>query len=887
MGLFSSKKKIFVSSVPYNLAGDENLRPNYLKSLILGGILTQDNFEAGSTIQSGYLQGPGMKLRSFFRWAQRNYDYVGVPKGGLISVGNIDNAVLAANIPHEADETINISEAVYDVADFFYWADQWMLENHADIYESEWASDFDDTTGEVVITLEDGVTEYRFLPTDFNNTGNYVYATYSISKDGSEGPIVAGSTVVLAPGDPWPDDTDWTVIDNITTPRTESLDTTVTSVSSFSDGRPDETTGPTVTTDTGPWSEVHASWFKDEYQGQDPLVDRLWSLKSFMYQDQTAHVEPVTTEETTTEDIGGGVIKTTVTTTVTDTIVLDRSYRIDTQDITLQSFEGPYVFIYEIGSGIPAIDAMVDVEVPEEQYFPFIPVRLDNKFIDNDAFDDELYKIAKKAYKKSVGGKFAELIEKIEDNENLKDIDYAYCVFGVSLNVKELTCREYLYRFFKKLMLSQSFSEEAYENWQEANEEYTEAYEVWQDWKAAQAIGTDPLFGTPEPVVPPYPSLPSTEVKVSSQGEVSESNLDMRISWQTITETTGVGQAKPDAKKDDLWFGPVVRRKMFTGPYNSRFIDVDIVDLYWQDSDTTWRKLNLVGLVHRNYVYKGKYVETSLKEALEDEEESGFIVPLHNETYRSMPLVKSTQMATACCFIVFNCYIIKKIKWYQRSWFKIFLIIVIVAISIAFPPFGGAGAGILGSAASVGAALGFSAGLAILIGTVANMVAAAILMKIIGYVSVAVLGDKIGAIVAAVASVVAITVGTGMMNGGSFAQSLGSLGSATNILNLANAAGQGVQGYVQASIQDMQKSLQTFQEQMAQESEKLDDLYATNIGTDRAFFDAMSLISHEQYYPETREVFLSRTLLTGSDNIELSLGYITNFVSATLSTDLK
>lgn len=886
MGLFSSKKKIFVSSVPYNLAGDENLRPNYLKSLMLGGILTQNNFDAGETIQSGYLQGPGMKLRSFFRWAQNNYDYIGMPKGGLISVGDLDNAVLAANIPHEADETITVSEAVYDVADFFYWADGWMLENHADIYESEWTSDFDDATGEIVITLADEVTQYRFVPADFDNTKSYIYVTYSITKAGSEGPIVAGSTVVLGSGDPWPSVVGWDAVSSVVTPRTTTLNTVVTAVASYSDGRPNETTTNT-TPSTGSWDDSSKVWSMEEYQGQDPDADRLWTLKSFMNQDQTAHVEQVTTTNTTTEDIGGGVTKTTVTTTVTDTVVLDREYRIDTQDITVQSFEGPNVFIYEIGSGIPAIDAMVEVGVADEQYFPFIPVRLDNVFIDDDKFDDELYALAKKAYKKSMGGKFSELIDKIEDNENLKDIDYAYCVFGVSLNVKELTCREYLYRFFKKLMESQSWSETAYAQWEADNAEYTEAYAVWQTWKAAQANEADPLFGTDEPVVPAYPSLPSTEVSISSDGEVSESNLDMRISWQTISETTGTGLAKEGAKKDDLWFGPATTKKMFTGPWNARLIDVDTAELFWQDSATTWRKLTLVGLVHRNYVYKGKYVEISLKEALEDDEESGFIVPLHNDTYRSMPLVKSTQMATACCFIIFNCYVIKKIKWYQRSWFKIFLIIVIVAISIAFPPFGGAGAGILGSAASVGAALGFSGALALLIGTVANMVAAAILMKIIGYASTAIFGDKIGAIVAAVASVVAITVGTGMMNGGSFAQSLSSLGSASNLFNLASSVGQGVQGYVQASIADMQKSMKTFQEQMAEESEKLDDLYASNIGTDRAFFDAMSLVSHEQYYPESREVFLSRTLLTGSDNIEISLGYITNFVDATLTMDLK
>lgn len=884
MGLFSSKKKIYVSSVVYNLAGDENERPNYLKSLVLGNILTSSDFDISSTIQNGYLRGPGIKLRNFFRWADRNYDYIGMPKGGFVTVGDLDNAVLAANIPHASDESLTISEAVYDVADFFYWADQWMWENHADIHGTEWASDFDDTTGEVVITLADEVTQYRFVPTDFDSTKSYVYVTYSISKEGSAGPIVTGSTIVLGSGDPWPSIVGWTSTGGGSTPHTETLNKTVSSVASFSDGRPNETTGPTTTTSSGSWSETHATWEKDEYQGQDPLVDRLWSITSYMTQDQVSHIEPVTTTATTTETIAGGVTKTTVTTTVQDTIVLDRSYRIDTQDVTVQSFDGPYVFIYEIGSGIPAIDAMISATVPDEQYYPFIPARLDNEFIDEDHYE-EAYPIVKKAFKKALGGKYDEFIDKVAENDKLKDIDYTYAVFGVSLNVQERACREYIYRFFSLLMESQSTSGAAYAAWEVANAAYVAAQEAWETWKAAQANSSDPLFGTPEPVVPDYPSLPASEVVVKSSGEL-DTNFDMRITWQSIEEEFGTGLVDSEHKKGDIWFGPATTRKMFTGPFNSRLIDVDICDLYWQFEDDAWRKLHLIGLVHRNYIYKGKYVEIGLRDAIEDEDESGFIVPLHYNTYKAMPLVKATQMGTACCLAVFNCYVVKKIKWYQRGWFKIFLIVVIIVVSVVFPPFGAAGAGILGSGAAVGAALGFSGLMAVIVGAVANFIAAALLTKLISMGATAIFGAKIGAIIGAIAATVAIAVGGGMMNGQTFSSSIGQLSNITNIINLSNSVAGGIQKYIAASINGIQNKMLGLQEDYDKQTNELSDLYAANIGYGRGFFDATRLTDYGSYSYESSESFLSRTLMTGSDNIELMHSYVTNFASMTLTSSL-
>ena len=67
MGLFSGKKIISVASSVYNLAGDEKDRPIYLKNIIVSNVLSGTKKTLGESLNNGYLTGPGIKLRSFFR----------------------------------------------------------------------------------------------------------------------------------------------------------------------------------------------------------------------------------------------------------------------------------------------------------------------------------------------------------------------------------------------------------------------------------------------------------------------------------------------------------------------------------------------------------------------------------------------------------------------------------------------------------------------------------------------------------------------------------------------------------------------------------------------------------------------------------------------------
>ena len=78
MGFFSTKKTIVVSSSVYNMAGPEEDRPDFLKSSLFSAIMSPYDKYLGEVVVSNLLSGPGIKQRSFFKWADDN-NFAGMP----------------------------------------------------------------------------------------------------------------------------------------------------------------------------------------------------------------------------------------------------------------------------------------------------------------------------------------------------------------------------------------------------------------------------------------------------------------------------------------------------------------------------------------------------------------------------------------------------------------------------------------------------------------------------------------------------------------------------------------------------------------------------------------------------------------------------------------
>jgi hypothetical protein len=903
MGFFGSNKITAVSSSVYNLAGDQKTRANFLKTTVVGAVLGDE--EMGESITAAYLGGPGIKLRNFTNWANGSSgynDYMKQVSGSIKNGDSIDNAVLATQLPYNAGETVNLQSSEIGQFDASYWAEDWILKNRLELLNTDWNADY--TGGQVVITLADGSTT-SFVPDNFDQYGRYLYAVYTTSTGRVEGTVVAGTPVSLGSSEAWPDVTGWTPDANTVSTTYPELKTTVSTTVSYSDGRADESSS-SESTEAGTLVETHGVWEKSKYDGvqQTAAGTVATSTRSIMYQDETGAVvdgEPTveTTTETIKDDAGHDVTKTTTRTTVVQSVVQTRTYRVDTQPIVNGVTSALKIFIYHYQTGNATLDAMFSEPSDLGEFLPFIPFRLDNREI-GDAFLPDAYKLCKKAFKKSIAGDYDKITDQILDNESIGDLDYVYTVFGVSLNVQEVSCKKYLFQFLQMLMDATNADPAAYAAWQAQYDAAAASQKAYDDWLNSQPYsgGGDTgstLDYSQAPVVLPYPQMPATSVTIATPDNPIM-NINFKISWAAMAGDSGPGIKDPAHDKGDLWWvingTDTYDQVIYNGSGGAQQTsNVDHVTLYWQVDDNNWKSIAVWGLKHTNTIYNGKSVEISAKDALNDADESGFIIPIHSNLYKEMSLVDATQMSTACAYLVFNCYVVKKKPWYATGLFTVIVIIIIIIISIVTWGTGTApSVGLLGSAAAVGASVGLTGLAAVIVGSIINALAAMILMKLIGLAANLILGPKIGAIVGAIVAVVAIAVGSAYMGGSTMAEAFGSLSSASNIMQLTSAVGKGVAGYLEQSVAEIQGKTQDMLADYNAKEKAVEDQWFDTFGTSEGIIDPLGFTDtsqHGEYVYETADSFLSRTLMTGSDVAQMSMDLLTNFCELTLNTDLS
>ena len=889
MGLFSSSKKTVVSSVIYNMAGAIEDRIQYLSTAVVGAVVSKDQTDVADVVVRSLLQGPGIKLRSYARWGRlSNYkEVLGMGEPSMVVGDSIDEVVIAGQIPAAPGQTVTIQSAEISDADYSYWVDQWLLDNHPDRLTGDYLTDFDEINNIITIAYTDS-TIYTFTPTNYDYQSKYLYVSYIFTSVNESGPLVPGDEEFVPTAEDLPDTADWTNQGTTTTSHTVDLDVTVTAVSSFSDARPDETTTST-TTSSETYDDVVTTWTRSTYQGAVPITGDIVSLEETMYQYVTGYVGDDTSEETTTETIEGGVTKTTVTTTVTESVKRTYSYKIDSFTLTLKKWSPLQILIYKKESGNPVLDTMFNPPAEQGSFFPFIPLRQDNVMVDASYPNQPLYEMNVKAFKRATNSKYGKILASLEDNPSLGDIDFAFAEFGVSLNTKEKAGIKYIYLFLQNAMQQAGDGLGGYNAWKVQFAAADAMQRQWLVWKDAQSNPLDPLFGTPEPTITGYPPLPQREFRISSIGEM---NYDMRVGWTAITENIGSGLGRPGAKMGDLWIlaGGAETYEQLVHTREAEFNrtrTVEFTSVIWQDSPNTYRTLGIRGLTHGNYIYRGKGVITSAHEALADTEESGFVIPLHEDIYKQMSLKDATQLSTACCYIVLNCYERVKTRWYQQSWFKVVIIIVAIVITVVTMGGGaGASAGLLGTAASVGAALGFAGAVAILVGTIANAIAAMILTQLIMAGSTALFGEKVGMVVGTFASFVAVAYGSGQLSGG-MSNAMSNMGSAESLMKLTMSAGKGYMGYIEDSTMDTVAKTQKMIDEYESASKEVATLYEKNVGYFNATIDPLALTEVDgQYIPESSTAFLQRSLLCGSDVAESTNSMIANFVNMALTSDL-
>ncbi len=917
MGLFSGKTTINVSSTLYNMAGDEADRPDFLKGTLFGAVMA-DSSSLADDIVSSYFSGPGISQRLFFNYAVRN-NLAGIPNISVSNTTSVDPVVVANEIPlpvsppAPATLNINVQNATVRDGDPEPFLERWILDNHPTRIIEAWTGDVNGQNFSVQFPNGDF---FSFVDTEYDVSARYIISNYFLTVPDVVDPLIEGAVVSVLV---LPSFTNF--ISASVTPSfiPLTLIREMVETRTYSDGRPDEVdtalnadiganldTSVTIHDRTkiidASFYEVASQYQKYTHTGTDSVV--------------TGYSDSVVTEVL---DIGAGVIRTTTQVTTGEDILVSWDEKYDTQEITDGAMYGiERRFIYKVGTGNANLDALATAQDASnfQEFFPFLPLRLNNvSILDNvyanvdntltepdplrqndPPYGNGLFTETSKAYRRATTKSLTSLVDEIEANPDIGDIDYAYMMYGCSLNVQDNSARKYIYNFFLEMRQFQTGTSTTMSAFQTAINDYDAAIADFDAWSVSMNTLPDeqrydnPL---PQPVIPSigYPAITTLKLKTNSPLMPS---YDMRLNWVFIDEVQVAGQytfnplvgVPRNAKKDELQFedGSVMSWSERVGVQERDFDyfqninhSIPSIKMYWQVDENNYRVLTIYGLVHQNFIYGGKAVTISSSTALADTDISGFIVPLHYPTMKAMSIVDYTQIATADTHILFNSYTVTKKKWYQTGLFKIILIIVIIALIVIIAPAGfTAAGGLLGGNAAIGAALGLSGTAALVAGVVANYLASLIISQILSIVGSALLGEKWGAIFASIVGLV-LSMGLSGVN----------ILSAQGILGLGNAAANGYAGFVQGEIGEMNADLQAESEQYEQQMKYINDLLNGLSGNDLNF-NPLSLTdtlygngrrgSGGGYTPETSDEFIRRTTMTGSDIVDITHSMVYDFV---------
>lgn len=896
MGIFSPKTTITVSSTLYNMAGDEENRPDYLKGTLFSSVMA-DSPSLSDDITNSYFEGPGLKQRQFFNYANRN-NIAGMPTVSVTNTATVDMNVVAGQItlpvspPAPSGLSIVMQNAYVTNGDPDVFIEKWILENYPTRIAELWTGDVNGTSFSVQFPNGDF---YSWTDSSFDVSARYITAAYvTILESNTQAWVNGTPTSVSAKVDltGWNTDSQSGTFTPVTLQRQMVVSRT------YSDSRPDEF-DPAVNADVG----VNLNTSIDVYSRQIIIDANLYEIASqnqkYTYTGSdsvvTGYSNAVVTEVL---DIGNGVIRTTTETTTGEQVSITWNEEFDTQEVLEGTVYGSERrFIYKVGSGNAVLDALaLDKDASGyQEFYPFLPLRLDNTSISDAAYTSNgLYDETKKAYRRATTKSFDKIVSEVEDNPSIGDIDYAYVMWGCSLNVQENACRKYIYNFFKEMQQFQTATTTTMSEYQAQVTAYEDALVALDAWEATVNGQTnqDYSLAGPRPVIPNISNPTTTTLKLQTNSSLMPS-YDIRLNWVFIEETVHsgtftfhpvVGAARNSVKGElELVDGPSLDFIERTGIkergadyFTSVSHSIPSMEIYWQISDTQYRKLTIHGLVHENYVYGGKAVVISSKEALADTDISGFIVPLHSPTMKAMSIVDYTQMATADMHILFNSYEITKQKWYQTLLFKILLIILIIVLVVVIAPGGfAAGSGILGGNVAIGSALGLTGTAAIVAGVVANYLASIVISQVLSVVGRELFGEKWGALFSALVGF-ALTMEV----------SGAALFSAQGILGLSGVLANGYAGYVQADIDEMSTDFQQEQNQYEKQMDYINDLLS-ELGNDLNF-NPLSLTSTTYgngrsgsgggYMPETADEFIRRTTMTGTDVIDITQSMVHDFV---------
>lgn len=920
--VFKRKRKVKVYSDVFNLAGDIKNRANYLKTIIIDQVLHNEHPSMGAAIQSGYLKGPGIKLRTAVPYAERKeyFNVTGQNKATLKSTRSIDVETLKPELENILGFEINLIDVDIDVMDIDWWALQWIQDNHPADSVSMFEAEYLENTNQILIEFYHGEDDekpyksYTFDGSDFKNdltgSGDFMYVEYSRVRE----PEVLSKVE-------YPE----LIIEKLPNLKNYSLNK-------------DRTTKVNKLFEWENTVHIRDVYIDDE--GNENIVEetqiekakRGAGFETYFYESTTllgSLDEPE--EEGILEEITKKVDTISIqyrSKLVPRTIVEEpKEYEGFTRYITrrvfllepeimqsgslvheeVEALSQSHIYIYQAGSGNKALDTIFESSTRTGQYFPFIPIKTDvnpgtkarQVFIDRDDMDNPslngVYSKNRDMVRKIAGRKSAydDIISSLKENEDIDKVNYAYIFYGTPINTPDNSAKKYLFTFFKELGYNNPEFRIDLTNYNlqvQQHEESKVAQERWRTWYGF--CTTDNYLGIPQPqrcnnVSPmpkiiPYPYAPVVSLSLRSTGIF---NLNYQVTWNGVDFTEGKGKLIPDMRVGEVrvrsggtpsiyYTSVTVRGEMdFTYRVSNKDYASTYLEFIWQKGIDNWESVKVSNIQSKNLIHRGKSISLRGREEINNSDESGLIIPLNEAIFKSMGLKDSTQFATSCMYLMINYYTDVKQKWYQTGVFKIFIVVAAIVVSVA--SMGGAsGFAASGVGAVLATAVGATGLAAAIITAVTNAIAGIIVAKIATAAATKVFGDKIGIIVGAIVATVVI----GAMGNIGSGQPFNILDSfnAIDLIKLTDSIATGLTNLEKQEIGKIHNQMQEDVAYYKKESERLNSLIFNEFG-DRGRIEmdgflrkAEATMSHF----ESPAAFLERTLMTGSDISDISMAAI-------------
>lgn len=893
--MFKRKRKVKVFSDVYNLAGDIHDRPNFLKTVVIDQTLHKTKPTMSQALHDAYVGGPGIALRRVVPYAEKigYYEKVGQDQATIQTSKSVDINQLTDAMNYRFGFDVRIYEAEISNLDIEWWTLQHLYLYYPEYTDKIFESTYDEDTSEIKVDFfeneedEEPSETLVFTSPSFTSaltgSGEFLYVVYGAL---GRPETLEEIEVPAHPVDEFPDMTGYDILTDSTTTVVFDWNRETTVLDVYDDG------------------SENTQYFEQSYKTAGDVRTRTYkkvvdhpatedginaTRETFLSTNTDSFkLVPVVTNEV--EEFEGF-------TRYTETVnyILEPQKLLYTHYTLAEIFHvgSQKVFIYQKGAGDGLYDDIFTSAVTGGKYFPFIPVKTDlnpgtkanQVFIDkNDIGSDSLdglYDMNKKMVRKLTGrmSSYDQIIDSMKENKDTDKVNYAYVIYGASLNTPENAALRYIYHFFKETSKYSPTLGAEYSDYQTEWDAAHHSRLNWQAWYDAQGDVNSPWFGEPEPGILPYPTPPTLSVSLRSHGAL---NLNYTVSWNGVAITNGTGEAQPGMKVGEVRFktGGVNRDEIIIDvgkpPINVANTTGQSITYYYQTTVDTWESITIYGLSSFNLIHRGKGISINGHAALQDNEESGLIIPINDAIFRTMGLVQSTQFSTACTYLMINYYSDTKQKWYQSSWFKIVLVIAIVVVS-AFTAGSGTGP-VSGIGGAIASAAGMTGVAAAIVAAVANAVAAMIVSRIVTAAAVKLLGDKAGIIIGAIVAMVTM----GALNNYANGQPINLLESfnANSLIKLTTTIAEDLGKLYQEGILSIQKKMKEAQEEFDRKSKELNQLFATEFG-DRGRIDVLKFLDAQDkmgIISESPELFIERTLMTGSDISDLSMNAISTMI---------